>query len=636
MPCRIADWGARQHKELQRRVLAAVEDQKREVYGLAMTTTAQLPDWDMTTYFPEIGAPTYESFRSSLTADIQALTDYLQSAPVISAGDEGWWTKALARLEDVSMRSAHLGSYLGCMGAADSRHEGVKRDTAQHAITGANIDKLYVNAKAALGAASGEEVARLVSSSPLKSAAHFLNRLRKAATNAMPAEQESLSADLGVDGISAWGRLYDQISGSLPFDLNVDGHATKALPVSMSRSLLEDANPAVRQATLDGSAQAWEGVGDTVAACLNAISGTRLTLYKRRNIEHFLDPALFDSAISRQTLDCMLDVVRSRQPLPQEYLRHKAKLLGMEKLGFADLMAPIPSAGSVDRVSWEQGRDKVQSAFAGMYPALAALSQKAFDERWIDYQPRPGKRPGGFCSSSQITGQSRIFMTFNGGMGDVQTLAHELGHSFHSYLLRNQRPWAAEYPMTLAETASTFAENLVTHAALGDPRTTRAERLGILDQRMQNACAFMLNIPMRFDFESQVYEQRAHGELSVGAFKELMLAAQRKNYGESLDEARLDPWFWASKLHFYITEISFYNFPYTFGYLFSMGIFARFLEEGASFLPRYEDLLMQTGSAPAEKVAMDALGVDLEKPAFWRASIDLIEADWKSFRELAE
>jgi oligoendopeptidase F len=225
-------------------------------------------------------------------------------------------------------------------------------------------------------------------------------------------------------------------------------------------------------------------------------------------------------------------------------------------------------------------------------------------------------------------------MTFNGAMGDVQTLAHELGHTFHSYLMRKMRPWAADYPMTLAETASTFAENLVTNAALKNPETSDAARVSILDQRLQDSSAFLLNIPMRFDFESSFYEQRKSGELSVRALQELMLDAQRKNYGESIDPAQLDPWFWASKLHFYITEISFYNFPYTFGYLFSMGIFARFLAEGPEFLTRYESLLMQTGSAPAEKVALDALGVDLQKPEFWNASIDLIAQDWKSFDAL--
>jgi oligoendopeptidase F len=598
-----------------------------------MSDTQAQPDWDMTTYFSKIGADDYLAFLNKLDGDIDALSKDFASAGKLEKAESGAWAKHFQKLEDITARNFHLCSYYDCMSSADSRDELVKRDSASYATTAARVDKLFVAARAALGESSDEDYEELVSLDEMKPVRHFLGRLRDQAKRSMKAELEALSADLAVDGIGAWGRLYDQVSGTLTFDLEVEGKETQRLPVSMTRSLLEDADPKVRNAAFQGSARAWDSVGDAVAASLNAISGTRLTLYQRRGIDDFLEPALFDAAINRSTLDCMMETVRSRQDLPQSYLKHKAKLLGMDTLRFCDLMAPL-SGGSDERVSWKEGADQVQSAFEQSYGGLAELSRKAFDERWIDHTPRPGKRPGGFCSSSRVTGQSRIFMTFNGGMGDVQTLAHELGHTFHSYLMRKMRPWAADYPMTLAETASTFAENLVTNAALTNPETSDADKIRIFDQRLQDSSAFMLNIPMRFDFECELYERRKSGELSVSALKEMMLDAQRKNYGDSLAPDQLDPWFWASKLHFYITEVSFYNFPYTFGYLFSMGIFARFLAEGQEFLPRYEKLLMQTGSAPAEEVARDALGVDLQKPEFWNASIDLIASDWKNFQEL--
>ena len=592
-------------------------------------------DWDMSPYFSGIDEDDYKAFCATLLSDIKALASELPSAPPLEASSGETWSSLLMRLEDASARAEHLSSYLGCLGAADSRDATVKRESASLATTMAGLDKLYVAARAALGACDADAFAALEANTELKGAQYFLGRLRRQARQSMSSDLEGLNADLSVNGLSAWGRLYDQVSGTLEFSLDVPGEPSKTLPVSMTRSLLEDSNPAVRKAAFDGAAAAWDSVADTVAASLNAIAGTRHTLYEHRGVEHFLDPALFDAGITRKTLDCMLDVVRSRQDLPQAYLERKAKLLGVQKLAFSDLMAPL-AIGDSDRVSWEEGRDQVQGAFAASYDGLAALSKRAFEEQWIDYSPRAGKRPGGFCSSSHITGQSRIFMTFNGGMGDVQTLAHELGHSFHSYLMRDMRSWASEYPMTLAETASTFAENVVTSAALKDPKTSRERRIGILDQRLQDSSAFLLNIPMRFDFECALYEARKNGELSVDALKELMLDAQRKNYGGSLDPEGLDPWFWASKLHFYITEVSFYNFPYTFGYLFSLGIFARFLKEGPEFLPRYEELLRLTGSASAEEVAMQSLGVDLEKPEFWNASIDLIAQDWKAFQDLVD
>jgi oligoendopeptidase F len=388
----------------------------------------------------------------------------------------------------------------------------------------------------------------------------------------------------------------------------------------------------MRRAALRGSNAAWESVADVLAACLNAIAGTRLSLYERRDIAHFLEPALFDAGITKRTLDTLLGSVEERAGVARSYLLEKAKLLGRDKLGFQDLMAPLP-VKSHERIPWPDAQARVRETFGRFYPRLADFAGSAFERRWIDWQPRAGKRPGGFCSTSSWINESRIFMTYNETLGDLSTLAHELGHAFHGRLMTDMRPWARRYPMTLAETASTFAEQLIIEAVLEDKAASREQRALLLDSRMQDSATFLLNIPMRFYFEESLYRERAAGELSVVRLQELMIAAQKRCYGDALDESELDPWFWASKLHFYITSISFYNFPYTFGYLFSMGIFARAKREGAAFLPRYEELLRLTGSDTAEGVAKRALDVDLETGDFWNASIDLIEGDAERFRE---
>ncbi len=586
----------------------------------------------MSAYFPSLGSAEYTRFCQEHASKVQQWEQFQEQQLAIAEDTISVWAKQLLELETIESHSEHLGSYLGCLSAADGLDEKIKQESALHSSRVASVNKLLVAARAALGQANECDYDILLDLPELAGCTHYCNRLRHQAKRSMSAPLEQLSEDLAVNGIAAWGRLYDQVSGTLDFSHEVPGQEVKNLPVSMTRNLLEDKDPAVRHAAFSGSAKAWESVSDVLAASLNAIAGTRLSLYKARGIPHYLDPALHDAGISRKTLEAMLAAVRAKQSMPQAYLKRKAKLLGLQRLGFADLMAPL-SDGNDERISWDRGVEQIQNAFSQSYPALAQLAEKAVTEKWIDHKPRPGKRPGGFCSSSHLTGQSRIFMTYNGAQGDVQTLAHELGHSFHSYLMRDMRPWASQYPMTLAETASTFAENLVTHQTLQSSATSEATKTRILDQRLQDSAAFMLNIPMRFDFESSFYEARAEGELSVGDFKGLMLDAQRKNYGDSLDAGKLDPWFWASKLHFYITEISFYNFPYTFGYLFSMGLFARFIKEGSSFLPRYEKLLMQTGSAPAEKVASDALGVDLESIEFWEESIEFIAGDWNEFEK---
>jgi len=597
--------------------------------------TKREPNWDMTPYFVEFRGGDYRAFRTELDADVAALLERIRALGALSTATLPEWTELLVRLERVSARTSHLAGYLGCLGAADSRDEEVAAENASAAAARAEYEKVFVLVRAALGDASDADFEALCGADALAGAGYFLARLRESARLKMEPELEELASDLAVTGMNAWGRLYDQLSGQLEFELRVPGKPPETTPVAVTRSLLESPDADVRRAALEGSNAAWASVGDVTAASLNAIAGTRHALYARRGVESFLQPALFDAGITRTTLDTLLETVEQRAGVARDYLRRKAAILGRERLGFQDLMAPLP-VESHERIPYADAQARVASAFARMYPDLAAFAADAFERQWIDWEPRPGKRPGGFCSTSPWINESRVFITYNETLGDLSTLAHELGHAFHGSVMREMRPWSRRYPMTLAETASTFAEQLVIDAVLDDPDAPPAQRALILDARMQDAATFLLNIPMRFYFEQAFYEERLHGEVSVTRLKELMEDAQRRCYGDALAEDELDPWFWASKLHFYITGTSFYNFPYTFGYLFSMGIFARARSEGAAFLPRYESLLRLTGSDTAEGVARASLDVDLEAPDFWNASIDLIDADARRFEDAAD
>ena len=596
-----------------------------------MSAAPTLADWDLTPFFTDVVAPDFATFRAQLDRDAAALRARAEALAPVAADRDGW-AALLVDLEDLGARLRHVTAYLSCRTSADAADQ-----AAAGALSGldpvrVDLDKTLVAVRAAFAAAPAAAFTALLGDARLAGAGYYLDRIRQRAAWSMEPALEGLAADLAPTALRAWGRLYDQLSGTLRFTLAVPGRAPVEHPVAMTRTLLDDADPAVRKAALAGSGAAWKGVADVTAACLNAISGTRLTLYKRRGVGHFLDPALFDAGIERATLDAMLGAVRARQDVARRYLREKAQRLGLPRLGFQDLGAPLPRPDAA-RVSWDDGTRRVRDAFGAAYPALRDLAERAFTRRWIDWSPRAGKRPGGFCTSSPLLGESRVFMTYHGALGDVQTLAHELGHAFHNWVMRDLRLWARSYPMTLAETASTFAEEVVLDATLASPDTSAADRLTILDTRLSDAAVFLLNIPMRFDFEHKVYEERAAGELSVDRFVALMLDAQRANYGDALAADQLDPWFWASKLHFYITDVSFYNFPYTFGYLFSRGIVARFRAEGASFLPRYEALLRATGSAGAEDVAKDTLGIDLRDRTFWDGAIDLIASDLARYQQ---
>jgi oligoendopeptidase F len=230
--------------------------------------------------------------------------------------------------------------------------------------------------------------------------------------------------------------------------------------------------------------------------------------------------------------------------------------------------------------------------------------------------------------------EERIYMTYHGTVHDMVTLAHEAGHAWHSCVLRPARSLAADYPMTLAETASNFAEMILLSGLLSDPALTPAMKAYLLDQEMLRAHAYLVNIPMRFEFEQAFYTERASGEVPVSRLNELMSLAQRKLYGDTLLPDGTDPMFWASKMHFFITGVSFYNFPYVFGYLLSQALFARFEAEGAAFLPRYEAFLALTGSASCEEVARRTLDADLTDPAFWSTALRAMEPKLQAYEGL--
>jgi oligoendopeptidase F len=224
-----------------------------------------------------------------------------------------------------------------------------------------------------------------------------------------------------------------------------------------------------------------------------------------------------------------------------------------------------------------------------------------------------------------LSKESRIFMTYNESLGDVLTLAHETGHAFHGFLMRDLRPYSRIYPMTLAETASTFGEQVLMNGLLDDPAISDAQKAMMLDAEVGHAAVYLLDIPVRYEFEKTFYEERQAGELSVTRLKQLMVETQRRIFGDELEAGGEDPYFWASKLHFYISGVTFYNFPYTFGFLLSRSLYAMFNARGSEFLPQYEQFLRLAGSDTAENVVKRTLGRDLETPEFWSEAIQTLE-----------
>lgn len=474
---------------------------------------------------------------------------------------------------------------------------------------------------------------RILGDETFKDLAFSLNEIRDNGKRLLSDETESLLAELNQDGLQAWSQLYDTVvSGmTIPFINEAGEEIDLSVGQAMNR-MSADPEPKVREQLFTSWEQAWEKVGPVLADTINHLAGYRLTVQKAHGYDHHLDQPLELNRMKKATLDAMWGAVsKSKEPFIQ-YLQQKAKVLGLEKLGMEDVNAPV-TIGDNEATSftYDEACEFILEHFASFGPKLTDFTKKALDNRWVEAENRPNKRPGGYCTSLPEFNESRIFMTFTGTPSDVSTLAHELGHAFHSHAMKDLPQLKRGYAMNVAETASTFAENIIDNAAIQTAKT-KEEKISLLASKLETATAMFLNIHARFLFEDQFYTERQTGFVSHKRLNELMIEAQREAYEDSL--ASYHPHFWASKLHFFINSVPFYNYPYTFGYLFSLGIYAQYLQEPAGFEEKYIALLRDTGSMEVEELAKKHLNVDITDETFWTAGIEIMVKDVQEFIEL--
>jgi oligoendopeptidase F len=592
-------------------------------------------DWDLKSYFPVFDGPEYRKFWRGLTTELAVLAQPLPgtggSVDQIADGLVDW----LIRYEKATTHLSHIASYLSCLTAADSANESYAAEQAALSLKWASLEKARNVILETFGNASDDQITCLMGDSRLVDAAYTLDRLHCESRHRMSPQEEALTADLGVDGFDAWGRLYDTISGNLEFEMVYPDGSVRTLPMSQRRSLLGHPDREIRKAAFDGGNRTWESMARVAAAAINSLAGTRNTLLRRRGQKQFIEPVLFDARIGRPCLDALFEALGQRQEVGREVLRFKAAQMGRSRVAWFDLEAPTQTKEDDEApIEWSEACQWVQEAFDRSYPELGSFFREVVAKRWIDWSPRRGKLPGGFCTTSSLSGESRIFMTYNGTVNDVMTLAHEAGHAFHGHLLADRRGLVRSYPMTLAETASTFAEQLLAEGIIGDPDRPAGHKKRLLDSQVRHAVTFLLDIPIRYNFERRFNEERQTGEVSVSRLKALMSETQREWLGDILASDGEDPFFWASKLHFYITDRSFYNFPYTFGFLLSRKLFTRYRAEGLSFLQHYKAFLRGTSTQDADSLILEVLQEDPDDPSFWTSAIDSLREPFEAYRRL--
>jgi len=590
------------------------------------------PTWDLEVLFPGGSqSPQLEAFLAQLEADIAALRPKVAEAKVPANLAEGRaWAGLVETVQEVTRRLRQAGAFVSCLNAQNVKDTRAKQLGARVSQISAAFSSVLNLLDDQLLKMDDDVFAAVLQEPNMEPIAYPLQERRTRAKDKLSPEMESLAGDLGVDGYHGWGDLYNIIVGRITIPVERDGQTTN-LSVGQAFNRMSDGDRAVRQQVFVNWEKAWQGEAEVIGAALNHLAGYRINLYKTRGWDSVLQEPLEMNRMTEETLNVMWDVITANKHHLVAFMDRKAKLLGLDGLAWYDTDAPLSS--EVTKVTYDEAADFIVDQFRVFSPRMADFAQMAFAKRWIEAEDRPGKRPGGFCTSFPVSGESRIFMTFGGTAGNVATLAHELGHAFHGHVMRDLPQLARNYAMNVAETASTFAEMLVSDAALKAAQT-KEERLAMLNDKLRHSVGLLMNIHARFLFETRFYAERKKGLVSVDRLNELMLTAQKEAFCGALTEYH--PTFWASKLHFYATGQPFYNFPYTFGFLFSSGVYARALAEGPGFEQKYADLLRDTGRMRVEDLAARHMGVDLKKPEFWQSAIDLTLADISEFLKLTE
>ncbi|MBV1906627.1 MAG: M3 family oligoendopeptidase [Pseudomonadales bacterium] len=488
-----------------------------------------------------------------------------------------------------------------------------------------------------LDLASGSLVTAYLDHPTTRHAEFSVRRSRERRHEVLSLAEENMVSALSQDGIHAWGRMYGQLSGTLQCEVLL-GNECQTMGIAEAAGLLQRPDDQTRKSAWSAINSAWEVHEESCASALNAIAGWRLEMCRKRSASQevtFLDAPIHMNRMSSETLERLLSIAEEARPLAQRAAKLQARAYGKEALGPWDMRAPAPdlnkSAKPSTGIAFEEALELIADAYGEVNPEMGQFVRMVRDKGWIEGSVGDYKRPGAFCTGFLKSRSPRVYMTYTGGTSDVITLAHELGHAFHSWVMRDLPLTQKSYGMSLAETASTFGETVVRDALIARARTP-AEKFDIAWEDILALPAFVLNIPARFEFEKNFYEARAKRPLQTTEIKQLMSSAWKNWYGDSISEA--DPLFWASKLHFYISGVSFYNFPYLFGYLFSMGLYAQQEKMGADFFPNYKLLLRDTGRMTAEDLAAKHLQVRLQDADFWRVTLSDLERRVDSFEEL--
>ena len=579
-------------------------------------------EWALSPIYAGLEDPAYETDVKQLEAAVDNFAKIVADAKEKAAEEVA--EAILVQEEEIMILLYKLEGYLSLRQSVESENGDVMAQLNR-------IMRIYSGVMATEAAAQKilakiDDVDALAKNSEVVAAYSFmLKETKEKAKHLLSDDVEEMISSMDMTGGSAWAQLQSYLTSVVKVDY--DG---KQITLTEARNLANSPDAAVRKAAYEAELAAYAKIDDALAFALNNIKNQVTMLSAKRGYASPLAMTLEQSRMKRETLDAMMEAIKEYLPEFRKYLRKKAEMLGHSNgLPWYELFAPMGKADKTYTV--EEAKEYLVNCFASFTPDMADMMKEAFENEWIDFYPRSGKRGGAFCSGVPSLKQSRILTNFDGSFSAIGTLAHELGHAYHNRQIENERIMNQDYAMPVAETASTFNETHLGQHAVA--KASGEELLNLLENDLKEQTQCIVDIYSRYLFETAVFEQSQSKFLMPADLKELMLNAQKEAYGDGLDENFMHPYMWACKGHYYSSGLSFYNFPYAFGNLFALGLYSMFLKEGEAFVPKYKAMLNATPTCTIEEAGA-MVGIDLTKKDFWEASLALIAKNIEKFCQM--
>lgn len=576
-----------------------------------------LTRWDLDPIYPGIESKEFAEDLALLDGTVKSLRKLLEDEDSRKTGFRHWLLAVLHAYQLVCDILETLSSYANALLTVNTSDEKAMRGLNKVEEAALAVKAVHVQVLNAFARQRQSVCDALADDPDLIPFRFVIGELLIEQEHTMGEAQEALAADLNRSGADSWSRLQDAVSSGADSVWDEDTGERKT--VIQLRSLAFDPNRDVRAKAFGKELEVWKTHEVSFAYAINGVKGTALTLDRRRGYRDPLERAVMQARITDDVLDTLIGTIERNLFVFRKYLKAKAHLLGVPKLAFYDLFAPVGAGGR--RYSYHEARSLIVENFTAFHPPLGAFAEQAFAHHWIDSESRSGKVGGAYCTSFPLRKETRILANFDYSFNGVFTIAHELGHAYHDKVTCDLPALLRHYPMTLAETASIFSQFIVFRGALKE--VNGRDRIPLVESFLQDSTQTCVDILSRFYFERELFTRRAQGDVMASELSAMMVDAQKSAYGDALDDAALHPYMWAVKNHYYHSDLSFYNFPYAFGQLFGLGVYRLCESDPRGFGELYDRLLLQTGQDSAPMVTA-AIGCDITTGTFWQESIDVI------------